>query len=436
MSDADLVSLAISDLSGLVRGKAVPRDALAGRGDWGIGWTPTNGFITCFGDIAPSPYGALGDLHLRPDPEAVVDIDRPEFGVTERFILCDVREIGGGPWALCARSRLRAALDRLRERHGLTLSAAFEHEFQYSGAVAHPGLGFTLEAFRRLGPLPGRVAALLAEAGLAVDSVLAEFGPAQVEVTVGPKPALRAADEAAILRELVRAVARGLGERASFAPILDPASVGNGVHVHFSLRDATGAPVNYDPAAPHGISRQAGAFLGGVLRRLPDAIALTAPAVASYYRLTPHRWSAAYANLGAQDRESALRICPIFGTEVDRARKYHFEFRGADACASPHLVLAALIEAGIDGLDGDMPPPEPTTGDLSAMGPEALAQLGVERLPETLAAALDRLDGSAWARGAFGDFFVDSYLSHKRSEIAAVAGLTAAEVCARYAEVY
>lgn len=436
MSDADLVSLAISDLSGLVRGKAVPRGALAARGDWGVGWTPTNAFITCFGDIAPSPYGALGDLHLRPDPDAAVDVDRPEFGVTERFVLCDVMEIGGGPWALCARSRLRAALERLRARHGLGLSAAFEHEFQYSGGASHPGLGFTLEAFRRLGPLPSRLAALLGDAGLTLDSMLAEFGPAQAEVTVAPKAALRAADEAVILRELTRAAAGALGERASFAPILDPASVGNGVHVHFSLADASGAPVNFDPEAPHGMSRRAGAFLAGVLRRLPDLITLTAPSVVSYFRLTPHRWSAAYANLGMQDRESALRICPVFGTAAERARKYHFEFRGADACASPHLVLAALVEAGVDGLDDDLAAPEPTAGDLSTLAPEALAGLGVVRLPETLAAALDRFGGSPWARAAFGDVFVDAYLAHKRTEIAALAGLSPAEACARYAEVY
>jgi len=80
---------------------------------------------------------------------------------------------------------------------------------------------------------------------------------------------------------------------------------------------------------------------------------MTAPSVPSYFRLTPHRWSPTYNNFGYRDRESAVRICPVFmpGTPDDVARKFHFEYRAADAAASPYLVLAALLKAGLTGLD-------------------------------------------------------------------------------------
>ena len=71
----------------------------------------------------------------------------------------------------------------------------------------------------------------------------------------------------------------------------------------------------------------------------------------SYTRLTPHRWSAAFNNLGYRDREAAVRICPVTGRdEIAKARQFHFEFRAADAAANPHLLLAVLIRSGLQGI--------------------------------------------------------------------------------------
>ena len=436
MADTDLVTVAVADPSGLLRGKAMPLRRYRERPEAGIGWTPTNAFITCFGTIAAGPYGSFGDVRAIPDPDATVAVERDDIGVVERFVLADVVvPEDGRPWEFCPRGHLRRAIERLAAR-GLSLTAAFEHEFLYAGTEPHPGLAFTLEARRRLGAFPDRLSAVLDAAGIAPENILPEYGAGQVEVSVAPKPALRAADEAAILRELVRATARGLGARASFVPIADPAAVGNGVHVHFSLGDAAGRPQNFDPHEPHGIGRRAGAFLAGILAHLPGAIALAAPSVVSYLRLTPHRWSAAFTNLGAQDREAAIRICPGFGPDEARPRQFHFEFRGADALASPHLALAALIEAGIDGIERDLPSPVPTVEDLAALPPDALAARGIERLPTSLAAALDRLSASDRLRGAFGNAFVDGYLSLKRAEAAVVEGLDPAAAAARYGEIY
>lgn len=437
MADTDLVTIATTDIAGFLRGRAMPLRRYRAAPEAGIGWTPTNAFITCFGTIADGPYGALGDMRVRPDEDAAVNVERPEWGIAERFVIGDVIDPrDGAAWPLCPRGHLKRALSRLEAEHGLRLVATFEQEFLYEGAEANAGLGFTLEAHRRLGSFPDRLSAVLDDAGIQPDNILAEYGPGQVEVSVAPKPALRAADEGAIVRELVRAVARGLGTRATFVPIADPASVGNGVHVHFALADRDGRPVNMDPSRPHAISERAGAFLAGILEHLPAAIALTAPSVVSYLRMTPHRWSAAFTNLGLQDREAALRTCPGHGADEGREARFHFEFRGADAAASPHLVLAALVFAGLDGLARGLPTPEPTAEDLSLLSTEALAARGLARLPETLDAALSQLERSAAMRTAFGDFFVDGYVAHKRAESAVVADLSPEAAAARYAEVY
>ncbi len=435
-SDSDLIMVCTSDVAGQLRGKAMPRRAAEARREIGIGWTPTNVCITSFGPIAPSPWGALGDLMIRPDFSTLVDLELPELGVDESFVLGDVLNLDGTPWDCCLRGQLAAALRRLEARHGLRLVASFEHEFHYYGTEAQPGLGYALRAFRRLGSFPNRLMAVLDAAGLELDTFMPEYGAGQCEVTVGPRPALRAADEAAILRELVRATARGLGSRASFAPIIDPEGVGNGVHLHFSLWDADGRPVSHDPQGAHGVSAPAGAFLAGILKHLPDFLALTAPSVSSYLRLTPHRWSAAYNNFGKQDREASLRICPVFGGAEELDSRFHFEFRAADAAASPYLVLAALVNAGLSGLEAGLETPPVTERDLSTADPDELARLGYERLPDNLEAALARLTASDWAKASFGETLIDVIARHKRCELDLMSGLSPREQCARYALAY
>lgn len=436
--ETDLIMICASDVAGQMRGKAVPRRAWESRRKTGIGWTPTNVLQTSFGPIAPSPWGALGDLAIRPDPDTLIDLQIDEAGIDESFVIGDIHTLEGDRWECCLRGQLKTALERLQDRHGLRVNAAFEHEFHYSGLPEQEGLGYTLRNFRRLGKFPDTLMSVLDAAGLEIDTFMPEYGPGQCEVTIAPKPALRAADEAAILRDLVRATARGQGERASFAPIVNPEGVGNGVHIHFSLETLEGSPVCYDPDQPHDVARPSGAFVAGILERLPEFLAIAAPSVPSYLRLTPHRWSAAFNNFGKMDRESAVRICPVFGTKNPEAmtRKFHFEFRAADAAASPYLLLAALINAGIDGLDRGLSTPTPTETDLAELDAKHLAATGCVRLSSSLDDALSALTSSDWAAQAFGDTLVDVIDRHKRTEIGLMDGLSEEEICTRYHAAY
>ncbi|MEM6461959.1 MAG: glutamine synthetase family protein [Pseudomonadota bacterium] len=434
----DLIMVVTSDMAGQLRGKAMTCADRTKRAHIGVGWTPTNIFQTTFGPIADTPWGAFGDLMLRPDFSTLIDLEIPEHGIDESFVIGDVFTLDEQPWACCLRGQLKAAIDTLRERHGISLTVAFEHEFHFSGARAQDGLGYSLRALRRMGAFPARLMETVEKAGLSPDTFSPEYGPGQCEVTVKPQAPLRAADEAVILREMTRAVARGLDARASFAPIIDPSGVGNGVHVHFSLQDASGNQVGYDRNGPNGLSEVAGRFVAGMLKYLPEYLCMTAPSVASYMRLTPHRWSAAFNNLGVQDREAAIRICPVFresGRE-DISDRFHLEFRAADAAASPYLFLAALLRAGISGLDEQLQTPAATRTDLAELDEQSLADLGIERLPQSLSDALERLSQSDWAQQAFGPTLVDAYLRHKRSEVDQLKDLSDDEICAKYAEAY
>lgn len=344
----DLTFVGTCDIAGLVRGKGFPSTELPARRKIGIGWTHSNLMQTCFGPILDTPFGTAGDLMIVPDPSAEVHVDFRDGSAPEHFFLGDVRNTDGSPWACCVRTFLRRAAEALKDASGLELLAAFEQEFVYTGVEDVPGHAYSLNAFRRQGVFGEMLMAAIRAASVHPDSFLAEYGPRQFEMTVGPDVALRAADAAVIAREMARGAAFRLENRAIFSPMPVADGAGNGVHIHFSLHDASGAPVTRDPNGPMGLSVVAMHFAAGVLHHLPALCAVTAPSPVSYFRLTPNRWAPTVADLKLQDRSASLRICPVFDAEGQEQQnaQFNLEFRVCDAAASPYMALGALIFAG------------------------------------------------------------------------------------------
>jgi glutamine synthetase len=148
MEREQLVVACCSDLAGQVRGKAFPASQFDKRLRRGVGWTPTNVQITCFDNIAESPFGSFGDLVLIPDPSTRVRLPLGGDETAEEFVLGDIKEMDGTPWTFCTRSILKAALDRLQRVSGLALVGAFEHEFQFRNSTGQLGDAFSLAGFR------------------------------------------------------------------------------------------------------------------------------------------------------------------------------------------------------------------------------------------------------------------------------------------------
>jgi glutamine synthetase len=427
MLQEELVFVGTCDIGGLVRGKGFPASELKRRRKTGIGWTHSNLMQTCFGPIFDTPFGTGGDLMIVPDPSAEVRVDFGEGlpgARVEHVFLGDIRNTDGSAWECCPREFLRRAITALQEASGLGLVGAFEQEFIYTGIEDRPGHPYSLSAFRRQGPFGESLVAALRATGIMPDTFLTEYGARQFEFTVAARPALKAADQAVIGRELARSVAFRLGQRAIFSPMPVAEGTGNGVHIHFSLRDAAGEPQTYHPSGPLGLSQAAAHFAAGVLAHLPAIAAITAPSPVSYLRLTPNRWAPTNVDIVKQDRSAALRVCPVFAAakRKDIARAFNLEFRVCDAAASPYLALGALIFAGADGIARKLSLPQ--AGGAPAP------------LPRSLGEALDNMERSEAVAGWFGPVFREAYLRHKRSELAHVRGLDAKELCARYAEIY
>jgi len=423
---SELVFIGTADLSGHVRGKSVPLCQLEEAMAHGVGWTPTNVMIGPDGIIRDTPFGTAGDVRLCPDQAAEYRVDFADGGAVEHLILADLRKLDGTAWECCPRDFLRRGLAAL-ESLGWRLHAAFEQEFTYSGIPVFPGKPYSLGAFRRQGVFGERLVGALQTAGLDVESFLAEYGDNQFEITIRPGEGIAAADQAIMVRELARTVALRLGERASFTPMPVPDGTGNGCHVHLSLHPIDGGEVVDATDADWGMIPAMRGFAEGIRRHMQALCAVVAPSPVSYLRLTPNRWAPTRTDIAAQDRGSALRVCPVpaGAAPVARSRGAHVEFRIPDCAASPYLALGAIVWAGLEGLRLGL--------DLPA--PDAVAGVA-QPLPATLGEAAQALAGTAAATEWFGPTLLDALLRARRAEAVDFSARDPRELCALFQEIY
>ncbi len=434
----DWMMLCVCDYAAQVRGKGfsvADRDKFLKRG---ISIAPTSLMITAFGEIIKSPWGPRGEILMRPDPKTETHVPAFHEEMTEeRFVLADLTEMDGAPWAGCPRTWLANGLKALAEEAGLQVLGAFEHEFHLTGLEARRGDSYLLDAMRLPGPFAGAVLKTLRQNEIDPELFHPEFGADQYEVSCKATHGVTIADDGVRLREIVRAVARAFGRRAVFTPLLAPDKVGNGTHIHFSLQDLEGKPQSYDPKAPHGISQVAGQFLAGVLRHMPALCALTAPSAISYLRMRPNRWSATYNNLGLLDREAGVRVCTAIDRDgVTPAESFNFEYRASDGTANPYLTLGAIVWAGLQGIQEKLPLPEPTDSDPAEFSKEEQARRNLVHLPQSLEEALAALKADEVALGWMGPVLAEAYLVHKESELAVLDGKHMDEQCRYYFESY
>lgn len=421
-----LAFIATCDLSAVVRGRSVPATEADDCLRNGVGWVPANLAINSGGHLASEElFGSCDDLRLMPDAGSRCTVAADDRTPAVDVYLADQTEIDGSPWAGCPRTFLRDSLAKLDEA-GLTVSAAFEHEFTLAGIDAPQPFSFT--RFRSAEPFGTELVALLDSAGLEPETWLPEYGQGQYEITVRPAAGLAAADRAVLLRELVRDLAVRRGHRASFAPLPDPGDVGNGVHVHLSLHDRDGRPALYDPDRPGRLSELGGAFAAGVVTHARALLAVTAASPASYLRLVPHQWSVGGIYLADRDREALLRIAPTPGPAEGWGSRFNLEYRAADATANPWLTLAVLVRAGLHGIANGYHTPTIGTKDEPV--------LDAPMLPTSLDDALDALEKDEVVRGWFAPTLLETYLAVKRSDAAACAGMQPAALCRHVGDVY
>lgn len=405
---------------GTVRAKASGVSGLPQRLETGIGVTVAMQAMNSLDQLQPvEGMGPVGEIRLVPDLDSFRVLPyAPHTGA----LVCDQLSLDGTPAPVCQRTFLKRMVARLAER-GTVLRASFENEFSLAtrvdgelvpvdSALCFSTIGLTASQDYA----DGLVAALDAQ-GIVVEQFYAELGHGQQELSTEHASVLRAADDQLYVRETIRGVAAARGLVASLAPKPWPKNAGNGCHVHFSLWDDRGRNRFHDPFAPDQLSREARAFIAGVLEHLPGLCGLAAPSFNSYRRIVPQTWSGAYACWGYDNREAPIRVPSVFRGHEEATT--NAELKTADATCNPYLALGGLVAAGLDGLERGLVLPEPVDVDPETLSEDVREQRGIRRLPETQADALDALASDGVLLDALGPTLAQSYLAVRRSEWAA-----------------
>lgn len=322
------------------------------------------------------------------------------------------------PWSLCPRGFLQRTIAQAAAQ-GLEVMAAFENEFyllQSANLLPADQTVFAATLAMDLNRLviDDMAASLLAQ-GIPVERYYPESGPGQHELSIRYAPALQAADWQIAFRETVRGVALRHGLRASFLPKIFAEYAGSGCHLHLSLwRDGQ----NITPATGSGsnsnteLSQVGRAFVAGVLHHLPALMAVTTPSSNSYRRLQPHFWSGAFRCWGIDNREAAVRV----PSNPSPPSPTHIELKTVDATANPYLALAAVLAAGLDGIEKGLEPGISVDVDPGHLSDSERQQQGIDRLPETLGAAIEQFSQNQMLHAAMGADLAQAFLAVRRAE--------------------
>ncbi len=426
------VLVQFADLHGTAKGKLVPLAHLGEVLRVGAGFAGPSIHGTGLPRTGPrSEYVARGDVStLMPLPwmPGVARVVGDGF-------------VGGEPFDACPRQVLRRACARLAER-GWTLRTGIEPEFfllardgsRWVPADERDRLDKPSYDLKSLARQTGFLHALhhaLAATGLDVLQLDHEDAHGQYEVNFACDDALRSADHLMLFKLAAHALAEERGMVFSMMPKPFANQPGSGMHLHVSLWAGHESLFDAAPGDPAVLSPRGLQFVAGVLAHAPALCALAAPTINSYKRLTAGEslsgttWAPVSVAHGPNNRTALVRTLPG-----------RFEWRLPDASANPYLVTAAMIAAGLDGLEHARDPGPARTEDLFACTPAQRQALGVGRLPRSLGEALDALAEDPVITAALGDTLTAQFLHLKREECQAFAQHVGEWELQRYVDAY
>jgi glutamine synthetase len=410
-SGAAQVELQFADITGAVKSVSVPARRLAEvleAGEWFDGSA-----------IEGLAREVESDMYLRPDPSTFALMD-PGAEVLCARLICDVVTPDGSAYPADSRSRLRSILASAAEG-GLAYLVAPEIEFFLvpagEGGTAGAGAPRFLEDdpssyFERGRGMSRQVeleiVAALETMGIRVESSHHEIASGQYELDLPLQPALAAADAITALKPAIKELARQRGLLASFMPKPFQNAAGSGMHTHQALLGEDGGNAFHDSGAPYELSEVGRRFVAGQLDHAPGLCAVVAPLVNSYKRLVPGYEAPVAGSWGRHNRSALIRV-PATARGGTR-----LELRLPDPSCNPYLAFAAMLAAGLDGLDRELDPGPPMEevegGYLDA------SRQTVRPLPTSLAEALVALEADDVLGDALGGEVLELFRTAKALE--------------------
>jgi glutamine synthetase len=424
------VRFSFADQHGVLRGKTLTASAAEAAMERGVTMTSTlllkdTSHKTVF--PAFTPGGGVGIIEMQGAADILMVPDQSTFKVLPwapdtGWFLCDLQFQDGRPIPFSTRSQLRHALERL-ERFGYEFVAGLEVEFHLfritdprlqpadAGQPGNPPdvelltTGYQLlteHKYDQVDPFIQVLRKDLEQLELPLRSFELEFGPSQVELTLGPQGGMAGADAMILLRSAVKQIARRHGLHATFMcrPKL-PNVMSSGWHLHQSLRRNG---LNAFVSQNEDLSETGRQYLAGLLANARAASAFAVPTLNGYKRFRPYSLAPDRVVWGKENRGALLRV-----VGAPRDPDTRIENRIGEPAANPYLYFASQIWCGLDGLERRLALPRAADTPY-----EAKADL----LPRTLEEALQHLRASKTLRDGFGAAFVDYYCRIKEAEIA------------------
>ena len=401
------------DIHGSAKAKAVPVEHLdmvltdgagfAGFALWGFGMGPQG-----------PDYMAVGDL-------ATLKVIPWMPGYAR--LVCN-GTVKGKPWPYCSRVGLQRQLDKLAAQ-GLTLYTGIEPEFMLLSRDATGRLGphdptdtldkpcYDYKGLSRTSHVLDEMVDGLRAVGVDVYQIDHEDANGQFEVNFTYADAMTSADNFVLVKMAASEVAHKHGMVATFMPKPFSNRTGSGAHFHISMGTANTPNLFMDKSDPNGLalSEMGYHFVGGILAHARALTAICAPTVNSYKRLVVGRslsgatWAPAYIAYGDNNRTSCVRI-----------PGGRLEMRLPDAGCNPYLVTAAIIAAGMDGVQRRLHPGAPNNQNLYELSPDEIARQGIGVLPQNLLEAIIALEQDEVVRDGLGGELAAEFIALKRME--------------------
>ena len=409
------IRLLYTDLHGVARGKDIPLGHFMDLYEEGVAFCAA----VMGTDLRHTPVvgGEEGyiDFAIRPDLETIRVVPwQPEIA----WCLGEAWNLDGSDhYAVCPRALLKRVVSRYAERGLLPIVAPELEYFLCERDASVPGglrryvdeysRVYTVGAVSDPRQITLRMLLWCDELGLKAFAANHEFMNSQYEINVKHSAAVDGADRAFMLKTAVKEIAALEGLLATFMgrPFADQG--GSGFHVHLSLADADGHNAFADAGGPDGLSVLASQFIAGLIEHAHGLQALLGPTINAYKRILPDSLAPTHANWGHDNRTAFVRV------PNERGSRSRIEVRTADGAACPHLMIAALLIAGLDGIERQLTPPEAVVGDAYRLDD---AHAG-SRLPGDLASALDALQADTALVEAVGPQLVSTFVAMKRFEV-------------------
>lgn len=417
--EVDTVILAITDMQGRLQGKRV--DARFFAESFIDGAVEGCSYVlasdvdmrTVDGFALTSWEHGYGDLAFVPDFSTVRSV--PWHDRTA-IVFADVHTVGGEPVAVSPRQILRGQVDRLAERGwvGFTgteleflvftdrYEAAWDAGYRNLTPANQYNVDYSIQGTSRIEPLLGRVRRSMRGAGMVVESLKGECNFGQHEIAFQYAQLVDKCDEHGLFKLGAKEIAAQEGYSLTFMAKFNERE-GNSCHIHLSLRDENGSPI-FAGDRPHGFSPLFEHFLAGQIAYARELSLMLAPNINSYKRFVEGSFAPTALLWGLDNRTCAFRV-------VGHGPSVRVECRIPGGDVNPYLAVAALVAAGLRGIDESLTLAPPFAGNAYAAD--------APRVPTSLREAIELFEASVVAREAFGDEVVDHYVHAARVEVAA-----------------